>query len=67
MKQKAKRQLWIAVRVERGFPVEVRGFRKMSSAIRMESIWRSSMNSDYDETEVLPLKMDTRLSACKRI
>ena len=60
MKQKLKRPLWIAIRVERGFPVEVLGFRKRSSAIRMERVWRSKMNPDYDETDVLPLSMATR-------
>jgi hypothetical protein len=56
MKQGVKPQVWVAVRVERGFPVEVRGFRKRDAAIRMERAWREKMNYDYDETEVLPLK-----------
>jgi hypothetical protein len=60
MGQKARRPIWVAVRVERGFPVEVIGFRKRSSAERTESAWRSKMNPDYDETEVLPLNMATR-------
>ncbi|MFC1603850.1 hypothetical protein ACFL5F_02375 [Planctomycetota bacterium] len=60
MSQNAKRRIWVAVRVERGFPVEVQGFRKRGSAIKMESIWRSKMNPDYDETDVLPLNMSTR-------
>lgn len=60
MSQKAKRQIWVAVRVERGFPVEAQGFRKRSSAIRMENTWRSKMNPDYDETDVLLLSMATR-------
>jgi len=59
MSQNAKRQIWIAVRVERGFPVEAHGFRKRSSAIRMESMWRTKINPDYDETDVLPLNMST--------
>ena len=60
MKQHVKPQLWVAVRVERGFPVEVRGFRKRDSAIRVENAWREKMKPDYDETEVLPLKMSMR-------
>lgn len=60
MKQKAQQQLWVAVRVERGFPVEVQAFRKRNSALRMENTWRSKMNPDYDETDVLPLNIATR-------
>jgi len=60
MRQKAKRQLWVAVRVERGFPVEVIGFRKKSSAILKERMWRRRMNPDYDETDVLPLSMSAQ-------
>ena len=59
MKQNVKPQLWIAVRVERGFPVEARGFRNRDSAIHTENAWRKKMNPDYDETEVLPLNMST--------
>jgi hypothetical protein len=57
MRQKVRRPIWVAVRVERGFPVEAIGFRKRTSAERAERAWRSKMNPDYDETEVLPLKI----------
>ncbi|MHC4355629.1 MAG: hypothetical protein ACYTE3_19520 [Planctomycetota bacterium] len=57
MKQDVEPQLWVAVRVERGFPVEVRGFRKRDPAIRVEERWRRKMNPDYDETAVLPLNV----------
>jgi len=60
MRKKAKRPIWVAVRVERGFPVEIVGFNKHRAALRKEHAWRTSMNPDYDETEVLPLKMATR-------
>jgi hypothetical protein len=60
MRKKTRRPIWVAVRVWRGFPVEVMGFRKRSSAERVERAWRSEMNPDYDETEVLPLNIATR-------
>jgi len=55
MKEQAKEVMWIAVKVERGFPDEVRGFRRKSDAERQELKWRKKMNPDYDETGVLPL------------
>jgi len=57
MSKDVETQFWVAVRVERGFPVEVRGFRNRNSAIRLEKAWRNKMNPDYDETEVLPLSI----------
>ena len=59
MKQNKRHKIWVAVRVERGFPVEAKGFLKKSSAIKMEKTWRIRMNPDYDETDVLPLNMST--------
>jgi hypothetical protein len=47
--------MWIAVRIERGFPVEAVAFRDRRAAARQESRWRRRMNPDYDETGVLPL------------
>lgn len=46
---------WIAVKIERGFPTEVQGFRTKVAAERVERQWRKVMNPDYDETGVLPL------------
>jgi len=46
---------WVAVKVERGFPTEVRGFHRKSAAEKQERQWRKTLNPDYDETEVLPL------------
>ena len=46
---------WVAVKVERGFPVKVRGFRRKHDAEKQERTWRKTMNLDYDESEVLPL------------
>jgi hypothetical protein len=60
MDQEAKSQVWVAVRVERGFPVEVQGFWERDSAIRKEKSWRNKINLDYDETEVLPLAIPTQ-------
>jgi len=46
-------KFWVAVKIERGFPVEVKCFRSAISAEKQEDIWRDSMNIDYDETGVL--------------
>jgi hypothetical protein len=50
--QKSK---WIAIKIIRGFPVEVRGFRSKTDAEMQEREWRKTMNRDYDEAGVLPL------------
>ena len=55
MEEQGKEVMWIAVKVWRGFPGEVRGFKKKSDAERQEQKWRKKMNPDYDETGVLPL------------
>jgi hypothetical protein len=52
-----KEAKWIAVKVKRGFPAEVRGFRTKSDAEIQERRWRKKMNFDYDETAVLPLAL----------
>lgn len=55
MKQQTKRRIWVAVRVERGFPAEAKGFSRRSHAERQERVWRRRMNPDYDETGVLEI------------
>lgn len=55
MKEQVGKTKWVAVKVWRGFPVEVRGFRTKSEAETQERKWRKTMNRDYDESEVLPL------------
>ena len=56
MKKTTRNKIWVAVRVERGFPVEVKAFSKKTNAERQELAWRKTMNPDYDETGVLALK-----------
>ena len=55
MKKTTRNKIWVAVRVERGFPVEVKAFSKKTNAERQELSWRKTMNPDYDETGVLAL------------
>jgi len=55
MKRQEKEVLWVAVKVWRGFPDELRGFKRKSDAERQEQRWRKKINPDYDETGVLPL------------
>jgi len=52
---KLQKPKWIAIKIIRGFPVEVRGFGRKSEAEMQEREWRKTMNLDYDEAGVLPL------------
>jgi hypothetical protein len=58
MEEQGKNILWVAVKVWRGFPDEVRGFKRKSDAEAQERKWRNKMNPDYDDTGVLPLILD---------
>jgi len=49
--------IWIAVKVERGFPAMVNCFSTEKSALEQEEIWRKDMNMDYDETEVFEVSL----------
>ena len=46
-------QLWVAVRVERGFITEAIIFESVRVAKQQEGKWRDRMNPDYDETAVI--------------
>ncbi|MFO8010272.1 MAG: hypothetical protein R6U89_05595 [Dehalococcoidia bacterium] len=58
MVSKTNAPKWIAVKVERGFIVEARGYRLKASAEKQKGKWKRTMNPDYDEAEVLPIIMD---------
>lgn len=54
MKHKSNRkQIWVAVKVERGFISDARAYESFDSAKRAERRWQSSSNPDYDETAVI--------------
>ena len=53
----AHRSIWVAIRDERGFPVEAKGFLQEEKALAQQDIWRAGMNPDYDETGVLELDL----------
>ena len=53
-----KPKIWVAVRVWRGFPVEVKGYLEETSADKQERLWRRSMNPDYDDTGVFQLVIE---------
>ena len=57
MKLPSEKIKWVAVKVERGFIEEARGYRRKIDAEKQVRIWRKEdfYNRDYDETEVLPL------------
>ncbi len=47
---------WVAVKVERGFIDEARGFTRRIDAEKQVRAWRiHDFNPDYDEADVLPL------------
>ena len=48
--QVAPEMVWVVVKVERGFPEEVRAFRTEEPAQVQLRRWRKKMNPDYDET-----------------
>ena len=52
-----KDEIWIAIRIERGFPEEIQAFFTENAALKQERIWRKRINLDYDETGVLSLKL----------
>jgi hypothetical protein len=51
-KKKNKRRVWVAVRVDRGLPADVRAFQRRAGAVRSEQVWRARMNLDYEDTGV---------------
>jgi hypothetical protein len=50
-------QLWVAVKVERGFICEARVYKSFSAAKWTEQRWRSRLNPDYDEAAVLESRL----------
>jgi hypothetical protein len=59
-KRKKEAQLWVAVKVQRGFVCEARLFESLGLAQQTERRWRSRLNPDYDEAAVVK----ARLSPC---
>lgn len=53
-----KDNIWVAVRVERGFVADVCAFTDEKIARRRESLWRQKSNPDYDESDVLQVRVD---------
>lgn len=60
MSDRLNKEIWIAVRVERGFVAEIRAYRTKAAARRMESSWRRRMNPDYDETGLSAVVVEER-------
>jgi len=58
MSKKKEQVLWVAVKIWRGFPNEVKGFKKRKLAKKQAELWRKEMYPEYDETGVLPMKID---------
>jgi hypothetical protein len=52
-KKSSRKQIWVAVKVERGFICDARVYESARSAKQTERRWRSRINPDYDETAVI--------------
>jgi hypothetical protein len=58
MKNKSNhKQVWVAIKVERGYISDARAYETFKSAKQTERRWRSRINPDYDETAVLKSKL----------
>lgn len=55
------KDLWVAVKVERGFISEAKVFESEQAAGQTERKWRARLNPDYDEAAVLM----SRLIPCR--
>src|SRR5512143_495284 len=59
MNSEEKQEVWVAVRVRRGFITDIRAYDDPAPARRTERRWRSRMNSDYDEGAVACVVVNT--------
>ena len=50
MRKRGNEQIWVVVRVQRGFVTEISAYAEQAAARRTERSWRHKMNPDYDET-----------------
>jgi len=58
-------KLWVAVKVWRGFPAELKAFYTEKAALKQEKIWRKQMNLEYDETGIFKInKIGRRAKLC---
>lgn len=58
MLRKDSRNIWVAVRVQRGFVSDVRAYDSEKPARRQERSWRRRLNPDYDETFVSRVRVN---------
>ncbi len=54
--------IWVVVHVWRGFASNVRLFRREDLAREQENIWKKECNSDYDDTGVFCVHIDSQVS-----
>jgi hypothetical protein len=68
MKHKSNRkQIWVAVKVERGFISDAKAYESFDSAKQAERRWRSSLNPDYDESTVISSPLISRPASSAKI
>ncbi len=61
--RKSGDEVWVAVKIERGFVSEARLFESLRKAEQTERRWRKALNLDYDETGVVSAGLSTSLRA----
>jgi len=62
MSARNNQQIWVAVRVQRGFVTEIKAYADQAVARRIERSWRRQMNPDYDETGLSVVVVNRRRS-----
>jgi hypothetical protein len=50
-------QVWVAVKVVRGYVVEAKIFKSRSRAQRVRRAWQARLNPDYDESAVVSARI----------
>lgn len=53
--------IWVSVKVWRGFPDKIVGFKTEELAIRQTELWQKQGNPDYDETGVFKLSISENI------
>lgn len=65
MSERGSQEIWVAVRVQRGFVTDIRAYRDRAAARRTERSWRRRMNPDYDETGLSAVIVNGRRSPAR--
>jgi len=62
--RKQSQELWVAVKVERGFICAAKVFESEQAAKQTELKWRARLNPDYDEAAVVKTRLIPSSTYC---